>query len=50
MDDQVEIVIQVMGKLVTRLDIDINLDKEEVEELALKSRVCTRSHKRENNP
>ena len=34
-DDQVEIVIQVMGKLVTRLDIDINLDKEVVEELAL---------------
>ncbi|HBY89412.1 MAG: leucine--tRNA ligase [Ruoffia tabacinasalis] len=34
-DDQVEIVIQVMGKLVTRLDIDVNLDKEVVEELAL---------------
>ena len=34
-DDQVEIVIQVMGKLVTRLDIDVDLDKEVVEELAL---------------
>lgn len=34
-DEQVEIVIQVMGKLVTRLDIDVNLDKEVVEELAL---------------
>ena len=34
-DDQVEIVIQVMCKLVTRLDIDVNLDKEVVEELAL---------------
>ncbi|MBZ6526165.1 leucine--tRNA ligase [Aerococcaceae bacterium DSM 111021] len=34
-DEQVEIVIQVNGKLITRLDIDVNLDKEVVEELTL---------------